>query len=336
MSTQTTAATIAPTAVTPVQDTPVIPATAAESMAQYAGANNADKFSVTGSVSNADHGQTKEVFNIDAVRTADLTVAMVKTAKRTQRLANSQWHYACIGAAYQVIQHGNRTPMATLLGSMGKKSQRYQKILECLRNLCGGMMTITENGAGSKATIDFEYKFDMDTKIMLLGDTDADDYDETKTEFYKRCQKPFFEYELASEDYGFDADKFFKSFETSAKKGAIGGLTIESMMAKLEEGFAAGLKEKKEKEDAEKAAAAKALANVQGHDLVSLEAARLTELAPENCQTQLAEIELVVSAHLAGDITTAAAKYRLAGAEMQIEEAIAEIAAAAANETTAA
>lgn len=326
---QNVAANAAPTAVTPVQDTPVVTATAVLSQAQYATANAADKFSVIGSVSNADAGQTKEVFNIDAVRTADLTNTMIISAKRTQRMANSQWHYACIGASYQVIQHGNRTPLATLLGSMGKKSQRYQKILECVRTLTGGMLTITENGSGAKATIDFEYKFDMEVKTKLLGDTAAADYDETTTEFYKLCQTPWMEYELANEDYGFDATKFAGTLGKMIEKGTEHGVTLDVMLATVEASYAAGLKAKQEKDAADKKAAQVAMANIEGADLVQMLADAVLAKAPESCVSEIGEINLVLAAFAQGDIKLAAAKHRIAGAEMVIDEAIEEINAAA-------
>lgn len=259
-------------------------------------------------------------FDLGLVNTADKTSAIIVQAKGTMKKANYEYHLACMGSAYQVVISGNRNQVKELLDSLGKKSQRYQKILECLRELTGNMLTITED----KQEIVFDYNFDLETKMALLGDTSADDWAIENTKWYALAQKPWFEYELAKEDYGFDAGKIATSAASNAKKGALGGMTLEAIIASVESGFADGLKEKQEKAEADKLALQQSLANSTDVDFINSYAASI--VIPDGETSMTNEVELVKSAFAAGDITKVAALTRLGTVEENAKVEFAAIA----------
>lgn len=264
-------------------------------------------------------------FDITAVNTADKTSAMIQQAKGTQRKANFEYHLACMGASYQVLISGNRNQIAELLASLGKKSQRYQKILECLRVLTGDMLTITED----KGELKFEYAFNAEMKEKLLGDTDADDWAVENTEFFKLAQKPWYEYELASEDYGFDADKAAKSIGSAIKKAVLGGVSADTISSVMEEAIEAGLKERREKAEEEARKAKTVIANSSDTDFVNAYADSIN--LPEGNTEMSGERDLVKSSFASGDITKAVALSRLATLETAAKTEFDRIAAEAAT-----
>lgn len=268
-----------------------------------------------------------KTFDISLVNTSDKTSQVIIAAMGTRKLANYQYHLACIGAAYQVLLSGNRNQIKELLDSLGKKSQRYQKINECLRILTGEMLVVTED----KGELTFDYKFNAEAKAKMLGDEGTPVED---TEFYKLAQKPWYDYELASEDYGFDADKINKSIASSVKKGAIGGISLEAMIASVTAAHAEGLKERAEKEQAERAKAEKVLANVDGLALVKTIANAINIPQEDAYASEIAQCELIVNDFESGELDKATAISRLGELEstvnamIQRAEAAAETAAA--------
>lgn len=266
---------------------------------------------------------TAPKFSITDVNTADKTSAMIIAARGTQKKANFQYHMACLGASYQVLISGNRNQIAELLASLGKKSQRYQKIMECLRVLTGDMLAITED----KGELKFEYTFNAETKTALLGDTDADNWTVENTEFFKLAQKPWYDYELAIEDYGFDAEKAQKSIGSSVKKAILGGLTVDSILATVEEAAQDALKEKREKDAEDARKAQTIIANSSDVEFINAYANSL-ELPSDNTE-MVGERDLVMSSFAAGDITKVIALSRLATLEASAKVELERIAEAA-------
>lgn len=266
-------------------------------------------------------------FDLGTVNTADKTSAMIKQAKGTMKKANFEYHLACMGAAYQVLISGNRNQVAELLASLGKKSQRYQKIMECLRVLTGDMLNITEE----KGELKFDYTFNAEVKEKLLGDTSADDWAVENTEFFKLAQKPWYDYELASEDYGFDADKVTKSIGSSIKKAVLGGVSAETITAVMEEAIQAGIKEREEKKREEANKAKAIMANTSDVEFVNAYADSLN--LPEGNTEMEGERELVKTSFAAGDINKPVALSRLATLEAAAKAEFDRIAEQAAEAT---
>ena len=248
----------------------------------------------------------KAVFNVADVQTVAQTQAFIKSGQKAQRKANDDYQMACIGAAYQVLAYGNTTQVKELLGSLGLKSQRYQKIFQVIKNLTGEMVTITESGSGAKRETMVAYKYSEEAKTDLLGDIGSEGWSLETTKFHKEAQKPWWTLAVdGGENYEIDAAKFFSGLSQTAARGGEAGLDLEEMLDNIRKGWNAG-NDKREEEETKKKAAAEADTSIVKDLIADL----MFEVAGED-QASKDEIKLVRDNVKSGDMNVSAALGRL-------------------------